>query len=98
MTTAPHTTFITRSVLGVNLALNSDMTVEIVRNQITEAEAKPPTKKRSVPSGRVALKAPSIMLPSMRACGLNQVTNACRSYDFDYGDVYVLSALEGFLL
>ena len=56
------------------LALNSEMIVEIPRNHITDALAKPPTKKKSVPSGRVALNAPSIIEPSMRACGLNHVT------------------------
>ena len=48
--------------------------MEIDRNQMMDAEANPPTKNRSVPAGSVALKAPSIMLPSMRACGLNHVT------------------------
>lgn len=58
----------------MNLALNSEMIVEMLRNQSTEALANPATKNRSVPSGRVALKAPSIMEPSMSACGLNHVT------------------------
>ena len=58
---------ITRSVLFVNLALNNEMIVEMDKNHNTEAEAKPPTKNKSVPAGRVALKAPSIMLPSMIA-------------------------------
>ncbi len=63
----PQMMLIMRKVFGVNLALKSDMTVEIVKNHIIDAEAKPPTKKKSVPSGKVALKAPSIILPSMSA-------------------------------
>lgn len=70
----PQTMFITRSVLSVNFALNSEIIVEIDKNHRTEAEAKPPTKNKSVPAGKVALKAPSIMLPSIIAWGLNQVT------------------------
>ena len=64
----------TRRVLSVIFALNSEISVEIPRNHITDALAKPPTKKKSVPSGRVALNAPSIIDPSIKAWGLNQVT------------------------
>ena len=55
-------------------ALNSEIISEIPENHSTDALAKPPTKKKSVPSGRVALNAPSIIEPSIRAWGLNQVT------------------------
>ncbi len=67
MITAPHTIFMILSVLLVNFALNSEITVDMERNHSTEAEAKPPTNKKSVPAGSVALKAPSIILPSIRA-------------------------------
>lgn len=67
MITAPHTIFIIRRALSVNFALNSDMTVETDKNHKNEAEANPPTKRKSVPAGRVALNAPSIILPSIRA-------------------------------
>ena len=67
MITIPQTILIMRSTLSVILALNKDIRVDIPKNHITEALAKPPTKKKSVPSGRVALNAPSIMEPSMRA-------------------------------
>ena len=58
---------IMRRVLLLNLALNSEMIVEIDRNHSTEADANPPTKKKSVPAGNVALKAPSIIVPSIKA-------------------------------
>lgn len=64
---APHMMFIIRRVLSVNLALNSDITVDTVKNHNIDADAKPPTKRKSVPAGRVALNAPSIILPSIRA-------------------------------
>ena len=74
MITAPQTTLIMRMVLSVIFALKSEIRVEMPKNHISDAEANPVTKKRSVPSGSVALNAPSIMEPSMIACGLNQVT------------------------
>ena len=67
MITAPQITLITLSVLSVNLALKSEIIVVIPRNQSTDADANPPTKKKSVPAGRVALKAPSIIDPSISA-------------------------------
>lgn len=74
MMTTPQIMLIIRSALSLNLVLNNETMVATEVNQITEALAKPPAKKKSVPAGSVALKAPSIIEPSIRACGLNQVT------------------------
>lgn len=74
MITAPQTKLMMRSVRSVIFALNKEIIVEIPRNHITDALANPPTKKKSIPAGRVALKAPSIIEPSIKACGLNHVT------------------------
>ena len=54
-------------ILSLNLAENREMRAEIPRNHVTLALAKPPMKKASVPAGRLARKAPSIMVPSMMA-------------------------------
>lgn len=76
---------IMRKTLSVIFALKIDITVEMPKNHITEAEAKPPTKKASVPAGSVVLKAPSIMEPSINACGLNQVTTHAEVITFRIG-------------
>ena len=59
--------------------------VERVRNQITDALPKPKIKGRSPPVGRLARKAPSIMVPSMMACGLNHVTTKAVVNSFHTG-------------
>ena len=59
--------------------------MEIPVNHRTEALAKPKMKDRSPPSGRVARKAPSIMVPSMMAWGFIQVTTKAEVKSFQTG-------------
>lgn len=56
-----------------------------VRNHRAEALPKPQINGRSPPSGRLARKAPSIMVPSMRAWGLIQVTTKAEEISFQRG-------------
>ena len=85
MMTQPHTTFITLRTLSVNLAENSDSMVEIPKNQQQDAQATPIMNFVDWSAGRVAWNAPSIMEPSMRAWGLNQVTTQAVEMTFSMG-------------
>ena len=85
MMTAPHTLLMMFSTFSLNLAPSSDTMVESARNQITDALPKPQIKGRSPPAGRLARKAPSIMVPSMMACGLNHVTTKAVVKSFHTG-------------
>ena len=58
----------------LNLLLNTEISREMDTNHRQEAEATPQMKGRDWEPGRVTRKAPSIMVPSMSAWGLNQVT------------------------
>lgn len=62
-----------------------DTTVDRVRNHRAEALPKPQINGRSPPSGRLARKAPSIMVPSIRAWGLIQVTTKAEETSFQMG-------------
>ena len=73
MITAPQILLITVSTFSLNRAPSREITVVTPKNHSTEAEAKPPMKNPSVPAGSPARKAPSIMVPSISAWGLNQV-------------------------
>ena len=54
-------------------------------NQMKLADVKPRMKGRSPPAGSVALNAPNIMVPSMRACGLSHVTTNAATMIFKNG-------------
>ena len=55
------------------------------KNHSTDALAKPQMKNTSLPAGRLARNAPSIMVPSMMACGLNHVTTQAVEITFQMG-------------
>ena len=69
----------------MNLLPSSDTTVDRVKNHRIEALPKPKMKGRSPPAGRVARKAPSIMVPSIRAWGFIQVTTKAVVNSFQMG-------------
>ena len=85
MMTRPQTILIMRRALSLNFALKSETIVATDVNQITDALAKPPANRKSVPAGSVALNAPSIIEPSIKACGLNQVTTQAVVMTFAIG-------------
>ena len=83
--TMPQITLIIRRILSVNFALNRESRVEIPKNQRVEAQPTPKMNSVLLAAGRVARKAPSIMEPSIRACGLNQVTTQAVEMTFNMG-------------
>ena len=70
----PHTILIHRITFALNLLLTSEIRNVSPMNQENEAHATPVINGVSCPAANVTWKAPSIMVPSMIACGLNQVT------------------------
>ena len=75
----------TRSTLSLNFALKSEMSVVTPKNQRTEAEPAPSTNGTSSPAGKEAWNAPKSIVPSMSACGLNQVTTHAFPASFRIG-------------
>ena len=63
-----------RSTLVLKRSLNNEMVIDKPVNQMQEAVATPKMKAVDWVGGKLALKAPSIIVPSIIACGLNQVT------------------------
>ena len=63
-----------RSTLALKRSLNNEMVIDKPVNQMQEALATPKMKAVDWVGGKLALKAPSIIVPSIIACGLNQVT------------------------
>ena len=72
--TIPHTILIVRSTLVLKRSLNNEMVIDKPVNQMQEAVATPKMKAVDWVGGKLALKAPSIIVPSIIAWGLNQVT------------------------
>ena len=72
--TIPHTILMARSTLVLKRLLNNEMVIDKPVNQMQEAVATPKMKAVDWVGGKLALKAPSIIVPSIIACGLNQVT------------------------
>lgn len=72
--TTPHTTLIVRSTLALKRLLKVEMVIAKPVNHRKEAVATPQMKAVDWVGGRLALKAPSIIVPSIIAWGLNHVT------------------------
>ena len=70
----PHTILIHRITFALNLLLISEIKDVRPMNQEKDAHATPVINGVSCPAANVTWKAPSIIVPSMIACGLNQVT------------------------
>ena len=81
----PQMMFIILSTLLLNLLLKIESSVVIPRNQQNDAVATPLMNLSPSAAGSVALKAPSIMVPSMMAWGLNQVTTQAVEMTFNIG-------------
>jgi len=65
---------IQRKTFASNLLLKTEIKNVNPVNQMQEAETTPVIKGTDCSAGRVTRKAPSIIVPSMIACGLNHVT------------------------
>ena len=70
----PHIILIARKTLALKRSLNNEMVIAKPVNQMQEALATPKMKAVDWVGGKLALKAPSIIVPSIIAWGLNQVT------------------------
>ena len=93
----PQITLITFSAVLVILDLNRDTIVDNPNHHVADAQHTPVINAKLSPGGREALNAPRSIVPSMIACGLNQVTTQAVVMILEIGmATFVLLSISAF--